>query len=281
VEAEFRLLGEIELRVGDRVIDRVIDSVVDLGHARQRCVLAVLLVDANRLVTADQLLDRVWADRPPRRARNALSGYLSRLRSLLGSLPQPLDVAIERAPGGYTLNIEESMVDIHQFQALAGKGRATGDESLMERALGLWRGEAFGTLDTPWINDVRARLDAERRAVELDFNDLALASGRHSELLADLYARARETPQDERLAGQLMLALYRGGRQSEALRHYEMPGGRAKPATLGRMHCLFWRSWTILRPVPCGNAFGGSPTRETRGFPTAPAGRRSPARGRA
>ena len=237
MEAEFRLLGEIELRVGDRVIDRVIDSVVDrvidLGHARQRCVLAVLLVDANRLVPADQLLDRVWADRPPRRARNALSGYLSRLRSLLGSLPQPLDVAIERAPGGYTLNIEESMVDIHQFQALAGKGRATGDESLLERALGLWRGEA------------------------------------------------RETPQDERLAGQLMLALYRGGRQSEALRHYEMPGGRAKPATLGRMHCLFWRSWTILRPVPCGSAFGGSPTRETRGFPTAPAGRRSPARGRA
>ena len=271
MEAEFRLLGEIELRVGDRVIDRV----VDLGHARQRCVLAVLLVDANRLVPADQLLDRVWADRPPRRARNALSGDLSRLRSLLGSLPQPLDVAIERAPGGYTLNIEESMVDIHQFQALAGKGRATGDESLLERALGLWRGEAFGTLDTPWINDVRARLDAERRAVELDFNDLALACGRHSELLADLYARARETPQDERLAGQLMLALYRGGRQSEALRHYEIVR-RGLAEELG------------ADPTPGLQALhrgilvnGGSPTRETRGFPTAPAGRRSPARGRA
>ncbi len=76
--------------------------------------------------------------------------------------------------------------------------------------------------DTPWLNDVRARLDAERHAVELDFYDLALARGRHGELLGELSARAHETPQDERLAGQLMLALYRGGRQSDALRHFEV-----------------------------------------------------------
>ena len=210
MDAEFRLLGDVELRAGDRV--------VDLGHARQRCVLAVLLIEANRLVPADQLLDRVWADRPPRRARNALSGYLSRLRPLLA----PLDIAIEHSAGGYVLTIDPSIVDVHLFHELAGEGRAAADEALLERALGLWRGEAFGCLDTPWLNDVRARLDAERHAVELDFNDLALARGRHGELLGELSARAHETPQDERLAGQLMLALYRGGRQSDALRHFEV-----------------------------------------------------------
>ncbi len=134
VDAEFRLLGDVELRAGDRV--------VDLGHARQRCVLAVLLIEANRLVPADQLLDRVWADRPPRRARNALSGYLSRLRPLLA----PLDIAIEHSAGGYVLTIDPSIVDVHLFHELAGEGRAAADEALLERALGLWRGEAFGCL---------------------------------------------------------------------------------------------------------------------------------------
>jgi DNA-binding SARP family transcriptional activator len=91
----FRLLGEVEVLLDGRCID--------VGHARQRCVLAALLVEVNRPATADQLIDRVWADRPPYRARNALSAYVSRLRQLLAGVP---GVRLGRGPTGYVLNAD-------------------------------------------------------------------------------------------------------------------------------------------------------------------------------
>src|SRR5688572_15937123 len=91
---EFRLLGEVEAYLDGRRLD--------VGHARQRCVLAVLLVDANRVVPVDQLLARVWADRPPQRSRITLSGYLSRLRQLLAATAE---VAVARRSGGYVLTV--------------------------------------------------------------------------------------------------------------------------------------------------------------------------------
>jgi DNA-binding SARP family transcriptional activator len=217
VAVEFRVLGEVAVRVGGRD--------VDAGHARQRCVLAALLVDAGRVVSADALLDRVWADDRPRHARNALSGYVSRLRGLLPAE----QVRLGRENGGYRLRADPLAVDLHRFRHLVTRARAesTEDEAveLFDRALGLWRGSPFATLDTPWANELRDALETERLAAELDRNDLALRLGRGGrdgrDLTTELATRAAAYPLDERVAGQLMLALYRDGRQADALRHYQ------------------------------------------------------------
>ncbi len=207
--AEFRLLGDIEARIGGRR--------VEIGHARQRCVLVALLVDVNRPVPTAQLVDRVWADDPPHRVRNVLAGYLSRLRTLLADADE---VLISREPGGYVLRTDPLTVDLHCFRSLVSRARAGSEPDaagLFDAALDLWHGEPFAALDTPWVSDVRTALEAERLSVVLDRNDAALRAGRHAELLGELAAALQAQPLDERLAGQLMLAQYRNGRQSDAL----------------------------------------------------------------
>src|SRR5918997_417093 len=211
---EFGLLGDVEVRVDGHL--------VDVGHARQRCVLAVLLVEANRTVSADQLVDRVWGQRAPQRGRETLYNYLSRLRQTLGPVSE---VDVVRQPGGYVLAVDLMAVDVHRFGYLVTQARAAADEdrtvALFEQALGLWRGEAFAGLDTPWINALRDTLERDRFAVELDCTDLRLRRGQHGWLLGELSARAGVHPLDERVAGQLMLALYHSGRQAEALEHFQ------------------------------------------------------------
>ncbi|HEX6353112.1 AfsR/SARP family transcriptional regulator [Actinophytocola sp.] len=214
MSVQFRLLGPVEADVDGRQIE--------LGHPRQRCVLAVLLVEADRVVPVDAMLDRVWADRLPNKARVTLSGYVSRLRHLLAEAG---DVSLARQADGYRLAVDPQAVDLHRFRALVTQARAATvrDEAaaLFTEALGLWQGPAFATLDTPWADDVRDELAAERLAAELDRNDLALEQGQHTALLTELTTTAAAHPLDERLAAQLMLALYRCGRQAEALHHYE------------------------------------------------------------
>lgn len=210
---EFRVLGGVEIDIdGQRI---------DAGHARQRCVLAALLVDVRRPISTEMLLDRVWSDRPPQRARNALSGYLSRLRQLLSAAD---DVRIERRSGGYLLAADPMSVDLHRFRHLLGQAGAAGDpgraEELLRQALDLWRGEPFSGLDSPWLDGVRAALHARWWAARLDRHDLVLDRGGQAELVADLEVFATAYPYDERLAGQLMLAQYRCGRQADALRAY-------------------------------------------------------------
>jgi DNA-binding SARP family transcriptional activator/tetratricopeptide (TPR) repeat protein len=204
----FRVLGAVEARVDG--------ALLDIGHLRQRCVLVALLVDANDAVPVDKLVDRVWGDRVPQRAAGTLRSYLSRLRKALAAA----DVDIQRYPSGYLLRVDPKTVDLHWFHRLVTQAR-TADGALavamFEQALRLWRGEAFATLDTPWLNSEREALNRQRLAAELDRNDLALSGGEHARLLGELSARAAEYPLDERLAGQLMLALYRCGRQADAL----------------------------------------------------------------
>ncbi|MCU7723950.1 NB-ARC domain-containing protein [Actinoplanes sp. KI2] len=212
---EFRLLGPVEV-YGPM-------GPVEVGSARQRSVLAVLLLDANRGVSTDQIVGRVWGDRRlPDRPRNAVQTYVSLLRRALAGVER---VALARQPNGYVLRVDERRVDVHTFRALVAQARDTDDSDravlLFTRALALWRGEAFDVLDTPWLSTVRAVLDRERLAAERELVDLQLRKGRHGALLAQLSERADEYPLDERLAGQLMLALVRSGRQAEALRHYQ------------------------------------------------------------
>ena len=215
---KFRLLGEVDALLDGRPID--------VGHARQRCVLAALLVDADRPVGADELVERAWAGRPPQHARSALSGYVSRLRSVLAADPE---IRLERRGGGYRLTVDPATVDLHRFTGLLGQAEQQRDHGgpgphpldLLTEALELWRGPALGELDTPWANAQRSALDAARHGATLDRNDLALDVGRHTTMLADLLADADAHPLDERLTGQLMLALYRCGRQADALRRYQ------------------------------------------------------------
>ena len=122
------------------------------------------------------------------------------------------------------LTTDALSVDLHRFRYLVSAARATDDPleaaALFDRALGLWHGDPFPSLDTPWVNDVRTALEAERLSVALDRNDVALRAGRHAELLPPLAAELNSHPLDERLAGQLMLAQYRSGRQADALDTY-------------------------------------------------------------
>ncbi len=210
---EFRLLGDVEARVDGRRLE--------IGHALQRSVLVALLVDVNHPIPAEQLVERVWSQRPPASARRSLTSYVSRLRNLLADVP---GVTIARKPGGYVLTADALSVDLHRFRLLASQAGATADPdeatALFDRALGMWEGEPFGSLDTTWVNDLRLMLLAERFLVELDRNDVALRAGRHGELLPELIATQAARPLDERLAGQLMLAQYRSGRQAEAVETY-------------------------------------------------------------
>jgi predicted ATPase/DNA-binding SARP family transcriptional activator len=254
--AEFRLLGEVEALVDGRRLD--------IGHARQRCVLASLLVDVNRPVSVDQLIDRVWADEPPSRARNALAGYLSRLRALLGEA----GVQITRGTAGYTLTTDALSVDLHRFRHLAASARnatvPTEAARLFDQALACWRGEPFAALDTPWISDMRGSLERERLSVELDRNDAALSTGRHSELLAGLEAALQAHPLDERLAGQVMLAQYHCGRQAAALDTYRQMRERlieelgVDPSPpLRDVHRQILESATV-EPIPASHGARGS-----------------------
>jgi len=214
--AEFHLLGPVEVRLDN-------DQLVDVGPARQRGVLTVLLLAANRRVSTDQLVERVWGDRRlPDHPRNAVQTYVSLLRRALAVVG---DVAIVRQSSGYMINVDERLVDVHEFRSLVEHARAADSDtdalSLFERALGLWRGEALDALDTPWLNSIRVALEKERRAAERDATDIQLLQGRHGALLARLSGWAEEHPLDERLVGQLMLALFRSGRQADALRLYQ------------------------------------------------------------
>jgi DNA-binding SARP family transcriptional activator/tetratricopeptide (TPR) repeat protein len=214
---EFGVLGPVEVWVDGRA--------VAVGHARQRAVLAVLLLDAGRAVPAEVLIDRVWGEDPPPAVRNGLYGYVARLKALLASGQDP-GVSLSRRPGGYLLQAGPGRVDLGRFRRLvADAAAAAGDDeragAALGQAVGLWRGPALGGLDSPWLNAMRATLELERAGAVADLNEIRLRRGEHGALAGELAARAADSPADERLVGQLMVALYRCGRQAEALRWFE------------------------------------------------------------
>ncbi|MFE7503807.1 BTAD domain-containing putative transcriptional regulator [Promicromonospora sp. NPDC057488] len=212
ISVQFHVLGHVGARGAE--------GPVPLGSARQRVVLAALLVEPGTLVTPAQLAERVWGTSPPPSARQTLHSYISRLRSVLGDADGPVPV---RRSGGYVLDLDAEAIDLHRFRALVSQARNARDtnaESLWRDALELWQGVPFADLDSDWLRSVALRLQAEHHAATLDYHHLLLRRGEHSRLLPDLTASARAWPLDERVAGQLMLALYRCGRQAEALEHY-------------------------------------------------------------
>ena len=194
---QFGVLGAIEARRDGESLP--------LGGPKQRALLAFLLLHANQPVSRDRLVDALWGDRPPPRANATLDGYLSRLRKLLG--PERLI----RGSSGYVLTVEPGALDLDRFEQLVTARR-------FGEALALWRGPALADIIyEPFAAGAAGELD-ERRLLALEQRiDAELASGDGSALVPELERLVREHPLRERLIAQLMLALYRAGRQADAL----------------------------------------------------------------
>ncbi|HEX8133881.1 MAG TPA: BTAD domain-containing putative transcriptional regulator, partial [Actinomycetes bacterium] len=212
---EFRILGPLEVLDGA--------TPVAVSGAKERALLADLLVHAGRVVAADRLIEDLWGEWPPGNPANTLQGRVWALRRALG----PAAARLTTRPPGYRLDIDPELVDAARFERLAADADRVADHDparalgLLAEALGLWRGSALAEFaDQPWAQAEAARLEELRlAAVELR-TKLRLAAGRHGELVGELEALVAAHPLRERLRGQLMLALYRSGRQADALGVY-------------------------------------------------------------
>jgi eukaryotic-like serine/threonine-protein kinase len=200
---QFRILGPLEV-VAD-------GEVVDLGGQRQRAVLAVLLLHANKLVSADRLIDALWPEDPPETAAKTLRVYVSRLRKALGR-----ERILTRAHG-YVITVQPAELDVMQAERLLEQG---GVDAIRE-ALALWRGPTLADFaDDPFAQSEIARVENLKLACREDQIEADLTVGRHAQLVGELHGLVQEHPLRERLRTQLMLALYRSGRQAEALETY-------------------------------------------------------------
>jgi DNA-binding SARP family transcriptional activator/pimeloyl-ACP methyl ester carboxylesterase len=210
---EFRLLGPLEVLDGD--------TSVALGPPKQRALLARLLLAEGRTVAVDQFVDDLWGGDVPDSAVKMIQIHVSHLRRLL-----PAGMLLTRAPG-YALEIDSAALDIVRFTRLRERGRAAsasgdpaGAAALLTEALELWRGPALGEFSEPFAVVERAHLEEQHLACREDRVEAELALGRHADLVGELEMLVRGHPLRERLRGQLMLALYRSGRQAEALESY-------------------------------------------------------------
>ncbi|MEV6449086.1 BTAD domain-containing putative transcriptional regulator [Amycolatopsis sp. NPDC051716] len=189
-----------------------------LRGARQRTLLAVLLLNAGQHVPVDVLVEALWPDGPPKSATSNLHTYLSRLRDRIEGL------RVEHGPPGYRLHVEPEELDLLVFRSAVAEGRRTGDPVAAaghyRRALALWRGPVLAGLHVPRFGADIARLESKRLAVFEDCVDAELAAGRHGELTGELQAMIAEHPLRERPAAQLMIALHRAGQQGSALEVY-------------------------------------------------------------
>jgi predicted ATPase/DNA-binding SARP family transcriptional activator len=212
---EFRILGPLEVVDGGEP--------VRLEASKQRALLGVLLLHANEAVSSERLIDELWGERPPATAAKVVQTYVSQLRKTIGR------DAIATRPPGYLLRVEEDALDAARFRRLADEARRLASSGQPERAdalyreaLALWRGppladivfESFAGNEVDWLEE-------ERLAAVMARIDCELALGHQHELIAELEMHVRQYPLRERLRAQLMLALYRAGRQADALAAYQ------------------------------------------------------------
>jgi DNA-binding SARP family transcriptional activator len=207
---ELRLLGPLEVR-NDA-------DVVTLAGGRPKALVAVLALHANEPLSTERLVDAVWGESPPKAAANTVQVYVSRLKKVLLG-------ALETHAAGYVLHVPPEAIDVRRFERLVAEARSADrpEEAsrLLAEALGLWRGPALAgiALEGFAAAEVRRLEEARLTALE-DRIEADLACGRHAELVGELEALVSAHPFQERLRGQLMVALYRSGRQAEALEVY-------------------------------------------------------------
>lgn len=213
-QMQFGILGPLTVTSGDESID--------LPSAEQRTLLAILLANANHVVSADRIADWLWGDAPPREPNKALHHHVSKLRERLGS-----PAAIATAPPGYVLRVASPDLDTLRFDTLAESARnlAADDPkraaALLDEALALWRGPILSEFqDSHFARKATTHYNEKRTMVREDRYSLAIDTGHSAEVLEELEARAAEDPLRERIAHLLMLALHRTGRQAEALQAF-------------------------------------------------------------
>ncbi len=216
---EFRILGPLE------VVDDGHILAMPAGH--QRMLLALLIVNANRVLAPDRIADEVWGDSLPVSGTKALAFHVSRLRDALSPGRRPGDGGgcLQTEAGGYVLRVAPEAIDAVRFERLAREGHArlsedpAGARATLIEALGLWRGDALG--DVAYAEFAQAeirRLEEMRLGALEDRLEAELALGGHLAAIGELESLLEANPLRERLRGLLMLALYRSGRQAEALR---------------------------------------------------------------
>jgi DNA-binding NarL/FixJ family response regulator/DNA-binding winged helix-turn-helix (wHTH) protein len=215
---EYRILGPLEVVEGGEP--------VALGRPKERLVLAVLLLSANEFVSRERLIDELWGESPPPTARKAVNVFVSQLRKALTR--DGLD-PIATADGGYRIELEAEHLDVARMRRLlatarerAAAGELEASADFLREALALWRGATLaGLLFESRGRDEVAQLDELRLTALMDRIDCDLALGRHEDVLGELHVLVGEHPLLERLRAQLILALYRAGRQAEALEAYQ------------------------------------------------------------
>ncbi len=225
---DYRILGPLEVLDDGRQLA--------LGGTRQRALLAILLLHANEVVSTDRLVEELWGENPPETGAKALQVAVSQLRKTLQSTAGADGLLVTRSPG-YLLNVHPGELDLDRFEALvqeAEKSRDAGSAATaLGQALALWRGPALADLAyESFAQPAIARLEEARLAALEDRIDADLQLSRHTALVGELEELVAAHPVRERLRGQLMLALYRSGRQAEALEAYQT-GRRALVEELG------------------------------------------------
>ncbi|MET7986437.1 AfsR/SARP family transcriptional regulator [Streptomyces sp. NPDC005281] len=220
VEAtEFRLLGPVTVH------DRATGTGIAPCGPKQRALLATLVVHAGEQLSVDRLVEELWGERPPANAPSALHTHIARLRRLL---PAPGHEWISTLPTGYLLSLGRASTDVARFTRLSGQGRATAPHdprhaaALLDRALALWQGTALqDSCQGPLCTAEADRLEEQRLTTLEALYEASLNCGRHAEIVCDLERLTAAHPLRERPYDLLMTALYRCGRQSEALGVYE------------------------------------------------------------
>ena len=253
----FELLGPL----------RVVEGESDVTPARpkQRALLTLLLLRRGEVVPGAQLIEALWGEEPPGTAQTALHGHISNLRKLLGA------DRIRTRPPGYLLQVSPDELDLARFESLIAEARARDDpaerSARLREALSLWRGEPLADLrGEPFAEREIARLEELRLAALEDRIDADLALGRHHDLVPELEPLVAEHVFRERLRGQLMLALYRCGRQADAL-HVFQSGRRALVEELG------------IDPGPALRSSSCASSARTRAWTCRPCGSGGPAAG--
>jgi DNA-binding SARP family transcriptional activator len=244
-DLSIRLLGAFEVARGSEILE--------LGGQKQRAVLAILAMNPGRVVSIDSLVDLLWGEHPPKTAVTSLQNFISQLRKALG-----LHAVVTKSPG-YLLDVAPSQVDVNEFERLVREAGSLDPEPAagkLGQAFDLWRGPPLADFAyEPFAETEIARLEELRLTALENRTQIELDSGKSTELVAELEALVHENPLRERPRGQLMLALYRSGRQAEALQVYQNArrtlvdelGIEPTPA-LQQLHASILRQESALQP---------------------------------